>query len=210
MADRSLTVAVLIACADVPGVRSFLEFEKQCAAGAAHWERQVMFRKMFSLVVVASLPFALEARADTIEVGSGANQASLLVNFGDGAVYTFGVLFNGTTTGIGLFDLIEAETSLTTVRQTFGSDTFIDGISFDGHSNIGFGGGENWWHYWTMDTPPTWDVSFISASSRVIEDGDSDGWVYGNANAPVPEPSAVLLLAGGAVLMLRRRSVSVA
>jgi len=149
--------------------------------------------------------FTAAARAN-ITVGSGSNEASLLVNFSDGAEYTFDVFFNGAMTGIGLFDAIEAGTTLTTARQTFGSDTYIDGISFQGHSDSGYAGGENWWHYWTKDIGQSnWSFAFTGPSSRTVEDGFWDGWVYGNENAPVPEPSAILILASGALLFVRRR-----
>ena len=76
------------------------------------------------------------------------------------------------------------------VRSTFGTSTFIDGISYEGHSNVGFGGGEDWWHYWTKaDEASPWVASLIGASDRVVTSGAWDGWVYGSDLPPaVPEP----------------------
>jgi len=162
-----------------------------------------MFRGICLYVGLMVCAFTAGARASTITVGNGSNQASLLVNFGDGAEYTFDVHFDGTTTGIGLFDAIEAGTSLTTNRVTYGSDVFIDGISFQGHSDSGYAGGENWWHYWTKDID--WQFASVGPSSRTVEDGFWDGWVYGNGSVPVPEPSAILILASGVPLFIRRR-----
>jgi len=165
-----------------------------------------MFRSSCLYVVLMVCAFTTGARASTITVGSGSNQAILLVDFSDGADYTFDVHFDGTTTGIGLFDVIEAGTTLTTNRQTFGSDVYIDGISFQGHSDSGYGGGDNWWHYWNKDIGQSdWAFASVGPSSRTVEDGFWDGWVYGNENAPVPEPSAIVILASGALLFIRRR-----
>ena len=94
---------------------------------------------------------AAEASLLRQTVGSGANQAHVVVAFGDGANFIFDVNFDGATTGLGLLDIIEADTTLTTVRQVFSFGTLVDGITFDGHSNIGFGGGDNFWHYWVRE-----------------------------------------------------------
>ena len=57
-------------------------------------------------------------------MGSGENEANVVIEFSDGGLYTFEVGFDGTTTGLGLFDVIEAETTLTTVRDDFGFEEF--------------------------------------------------------------------------------------
>jgi len=163
----------------------------------------------FVLVVVAGLGLsAAAACGDIIAVGSGDDHATLVVNFGDGADFVFDVAFTGTTTGLGLFDLIEAETALTTVRNDFGWGVFIDGIAYAGHSNTGWGGGEDWWHYWTMDAPGgAWEEPQVGATDRIVADGYSDGWVYGTADVPAtPEPATLALAAlGAAGALLRRR-----
>jgi hypothetical protein len=149
---------------------------------------------------------ASAAQADPIEVGSGENQADVVIEFSSGAWYEFDVFFDGTTTGLGLFDIIEFETDLETVRLDFGFGEFIDGIIFDGHSDVGFGGGENWWHYWTREVgESSWTASFIGAADRTVTDGDADGWVYGNANPPVPEPTSAVFAAAVMVVVARRK-----
>ena len=144
-----------------------------------------------------------------IAVGSGGNTAHVVVNFEDGAAYQFAVSFDGTQTGIGLFDVIEAETTLETVRVPFGLSTLIDGISYEGHSNQGFGGGDDWWHYWTKASiDAAWMESMVGAADRVVTNGSWDGWVYGSALPPtVPEPGAVMLLGAGAIVALSRRRI---
>lgn len=146
------------------------------------------------------------ALGEVIAVGSGANQAHLVIQFGDNRGYEFDVFFEGTTTGLGLMDIIEAHTSLTTERDNFGFGIFIDGISFEGHSDIGYQGGENWWHYWTKeDGLEPWQSPVIGATDRIVTDGAWDGWSYGRSAPPVPEPASVLLvLAGGMGMAIRR------
>jgi hypothetical protein len=144
--------------------------------------------------------------ATPIAVGSGSETASVLINFSDDHKYWFEVSYDGSVTGIGLFDAIEAETSLTTQRVLYGDDVFIDGISYDGHSNAGYGGGEDWWHYWVRSSGAgDWQAPAYGASDRTAGDGTWDGWVYGRAGAPyVPEPASLALLCAAAVAGLAR------
>lgn len=163
-------------------------------------------------VAAVTLAASNVSRADLITVGSGVNQAELVVEFSTGALFTFEVLFGveptDTVTGLDLFDIVESETTLTTDRQDFGGAIFINGISFSGNSDIGFGGGENFWHYWLMDAGELdWSTSFLAANQRIVSDGDADGWVYGKATAPgiVPEPGTLLCLLVGALTLRRKR-----
>lgn len=165
-------------------------------------------RRIVLIVSVLSLS-AAGAPAALMPVGSGASNAMVVINFKDGAIYEFALAFDGSPTGIGLFDIIEDATTLTTVRQDFGWGVFIDGISYDGHSNMGFGGGEDWWHYWIKDSAlDPWQAPMYGAADRAVTDGCSDGWVYGGASEPVPEPATMALLAAGAgaaMIHLRRK-----
>ena len=164
----------------------------------------------FVLVVVAGLGLsAAGACGDIIAVGSGDDHATLVLNFSDGADFVFDVAFTGTPTGLGLFDLIEAETALTTVRNDFGWGVYIDGIACAGHSNSGYGGGEDYWHYWIKDSETAaWESPWdFGASDRIVSNGAYDGWVYGTDAVPAtPEPATLALVAlGAAGALLRRR-----
>jgi hypothetical protein len=123
-------------------------------------------------------------------VGSGDEFAKVLVEFGDGAIYAFGVSFaDPSTTGIGLVDLIEAGTTLTTQRQYYsGLGWIIEGISYMGHTSIDAWSPENpdaWWRYWVQNPPAAWEMPWdYGASVRIATDGCADAWVYGHSNTP--------------------------
>lgn len=163
------------------------------------------FVNLFCIIALSAIVNSV-AVAIPIEVGTGENSAELYIEWDDGYVAEFVVDFEDVTiTGFEMFDIIEAQTSLTTVRQDFGWGVFIDGIEFNGHSNIGFGGGEDWWHYWIKDAGQTeWTSPAFGVADRVLYDGDADGWIYGRAGN-VPEPTTILLLAFGAFVLRRPR-----
>jgi len=139
------------------------------------------------LCVVPSLVTAVP-----VEVGAGVNTALVYIEWSDGFSVEFLVHFGQaeweTTTGLGLMDIIEAETELTTVRGDFGWGVVIDGISYEGHSDTGFGGGERWWHYWENNAGSRnpWQSSMTGAAGRTAAHGDADGWLYGHGKAPTP------------------------
>lgn len=124
----------------------------------------------------------VSVQAASIAVGTGANQAAVKIEFKDSAVYDFTVSFDGSKTGLGLLDVIEANTELVTVPMNFGWGVFIDGFSYQGHSNVGYGGGEDWWHYYIYNNSMNaWVAPPYGASTRTAYDGAADGWVYGRS-----------------------------
>ncbi|MHC4519114.1 MAG: dockerin type I domain-containing protein [Planctomycetota bacterium] len=139
--------------------------------------------------------------AAPVEVGAGVNTASVYIEWSDGFAVEFVVRFgeaeSDTLTGLELMDIIEAETELTTVRNDFGWGAFIDGIEYEGHSNVGFGGGDLWWHYWENDagSRDPWQSSMTGAGGRTVSHGDADAWIYSHGQAPMP-PSENPFLAG--------------
>ena len=155
------------------------------------------------LAVTSSL-----AIATPVEVGTGDNIADLYIEWSDGYIAEFIVSFEElSVTGIGLFDIVEAETTLTTIREDYGWGIFIDGIEFNGHSNVGYGGGEDWWHYWIKDAGESeWAAPVFGTADRIVYDDDADGWIYGRAGAPIPEPCTIALLGLGGLLLRKRRA----
>ena len=159
---------------------------------------KVAFRHLAIVVGVTILLHAsafAQSTPTSIAVGSGQYQANVLIEFADAAEYQFDVAFDGSTTGLGLFDIIEADTTLQTERNNYGYGWFINGISFEDHTNSGYGGGENWWHYWIRDNDQSaWIAPAFGAADRIVNDGCQDAWIYGRAGAPTPEPTSILLM----------------
>ena len=144
------------------------------------------FRRSMCFVFIFAI-MGTSAIAEPVEVGNGDNSADVYIEWSDGYKAEFVVRFSEPNiSGLDVFDIIEAQTTLTTVRGDFGFGIFIDGISYEGHSNIGYDGGENWWHFWIKESDGDWLSPFYGVSDRVITDGDSDGWIYGTANEPDP------------------------
>ena len=128
--------------------------------------------------------------AAPVEVGTGVSTAGVTIEWSDGFSAEFRVHFgddvNDTITGLELMTLIEAGTELTTVRQDFGWGEFVDGFSYQGHSEAGFGGGDLWWHYWENNAGSRhpWQSSMTGAGGRIVAHGDTDAWIYGHGNEP--------------------------
>ncbi len=145
------------------------------------------------------------ATASIIEVGSGDNTAGLYVQWKDGFSIDFAVHFEAdSTTGVELLQVVEADADID-LTIAFQGTGFVDGIAYLGHDNEGYGGGEDWWHYWVMDSDQgQWVFSWeVGGMDLVIQDGDSAGWVYGTNT--IPEPATMLLLTLGSLAMRRRR-----
>ena len=164
---------------------------------------------MKSLIcLLAVLLAASFASASIIEVGTGANTVGVEIEWKDGFLQEFAVSFDTAyITGWEAMNAIETETSLALVVQDYGWGDFIDGISFDEHSNVGYISGDDWWHFWIKDVGQDWISPAYGISDRVLLPGDSDGWVYGHEFAPgeVPEPATMALLAIGGLLIRKRR-----
>jgi hypothetical protein len=156
-------------------------------------------------IIICVLLLAASAAADNpIQVGLGQNTADLYIEFSDGFITQFAVSFDTSTiTGLEMFDIVEAETTLATDRQDYGWGVFINGIDYLGHSDLGYQGGEDWWHYW-VDDGLGWNAPGYGVADRLLYDGYADGWIYGRAGQPVPEPAALVMLATGFVLIRRR------
>lgn len=139
------------------------------------------------------LAVATTVSAAPVEVGSGVNVARVYIEWADGFSTEFLVRFGQTetetTTGLELIDIIEAETELSTVRIDYGWGIMVDGLTYQDHSDIGYGGGDLWWHYWTDDagSRESWISPWTGAPDRIVRHGDADAWIYGHGDAPEPE-----------------------
>ncbi|MBN1341626.1 MAG: PEP-CTERM sorting domain-containing protein [Phycisphaerae bacterium] len=138
--------------------------------------------------------------------GTGDNEAYVAIDFKDGGEYAFGVRFDGTITGLELHQILNDQTGLDVTFEDFGWGTFIDGFAYDGHSDSGFAGGEDWWHYWVSDDGENWTAPTYGIADRTIIDGSWDGWRYGYSYTPIPEPATMTILGlGGALMVFRRK-----
>jgi len=153
-----------------------------------------------SLLVLLLLSAPAGALPIEASVGIGPDLATVVVEFQDGAGYVFEVSFDDSlsTSGLDVMQVLETEiTSFALTIVDFGFGLFIDGISYAGHSDSGFGGGELYWHYWTKDAEiDPWTFSQIGAADRIVNDGAWEGWRY-DAGTPLPAPGSGLLMGLG-------------
>jgi hypothetical protein len=132
------------------------------------------------------------ATAAPVEVGSGVNEARVYIEWADGFrieyLVRFGLTEADTTTGLGLLDIIEAESELAVTRVDYVWGIAVDGLRYQDHNDVGYGGGDLWWHYWTDNagSREKWVSPWTGAADRVVHHGDADGWIYGHAGAPKP------------------------
>ena len=161
-----------------------------------------MHKKLLTLIAVLIIATAISAGAAVTSyeyiAGSGTYFASCLIDFGAHS-YLFGYRWDtGTPSGFDMISAIDAAGDLSLDIKNYGYGDFVNGISYNGDSKIGYAGDENWWHYWVSADGETWEMSGEGASSRVISNGTWDGWCYGSAGAPdlpgVPEPSSMIAL----------------
>ena len=155
-------------------------------------------------VVLFVLSAGIFAIATPIEVGSGDNTAGLYIEWKDGFSADFAVSFSAdSVTGLELLGIAadNSDLDIVTISSVWGE--YLDGMSYQGHDNSGFGGGEDWWHYWINDGGEDWISALVGASTRLVQNGSADGWVYGTDT--IPEPATIGLLGLGG-LLLRKRS----
>lgn len=168
-------------------------------------------RALLASAVVAVLN-AIPASAAPILVGSGDESANVVLNFSDGATYEFVVAYPGpSTTGEQLIRTIDTALPTFTLGSSgTGAGFFITDITYDGHTDgPAFIPPEGWWHYWTKGgTETSWTSAQIGAGARTIDNGYTDGWVFGNAAAPIPEPATAGLIGAAMVGLLARRRVT--
>jgi hypothetical protein len=171
--------------------------------------RPYRFRLLLPLLVIAaSLLLTTQAHADLVTLGNGPNKATAVVNFSDGYAVQFDYFFSDSSlTGSSLLKKIDDDSAaFSTSVQHYSFGDFVNGLTYldklgTTHTNSGYGGGSNWWHYWVKDlaTDPWVSPEDYGAADRVVTHGTFDGWVYGSERAPVaPTAGAVVPLPASA------------
>lgn len=172
-------------------------------------------RKFIITLALLGLYTLPAADAAITQLGFGTNTSHLVINFSNGSIAQFEVSYNDVLlsgTGKSLMDYVESQTALETIQNEFdfgdGPVFFLDGISYKGNSNSGFGGGDNFWRYWSRDSATdSWISPMYGFSGRDLGDDSWDGWVYGSSAPPVliPEPGTLLLCLLGIGYLVHRR-----
>jgi hypothetical protein len=148
------------------------------------------------------------------DIGLGAHTSDVVIDFGPQS-YDFRVHYSTLNiTGEQAIQLIQANSDLKYVAETFSFGDFITGFSYGGYSQTGDGsGGAGFWKYDLSNDGLTWQSSGQGASSRLLTDGSYDGWLWSQAGhaspilpTAIPEPSSFAAIALLATGLLRRRS----
>ncbi len=167
--------------------------------------------------------------------GSGSNEAALVIDWQDGSAHpalAWGFRWDGTATGEQMLDAIAAaDPDLTVQITTYSFGDAVDALGFDGsaygsngpgsHYENGFGvGSTGYWSYYlgSGTTQPTWEESGVGFSDRTLSNDSWDGWSWAAnfvdtppsnpiipAPIPAPEPASIVILAGSALLIAKRR-----
>jgi hypothetical protein len=126
-------------------------------------------------------PRSMLERSVVAWAGSGPHKAYVVVDFDDSttkpAEFAFGVRFSSPTlTGHQAMDLLTSSTSLRYELNAWG---MMSEMWYNNAGNEFHGTGEfpPWWSYWTSPNfGGAWEFVTEGFDTRVMEDGDTDGW----------------------------------
>ena len=181
-------------------------------------------KSIFAILVV-SLCLVVSASADLVDFGgtdvdvegwygSGANESTLIVDFGD-ASYAFSYMWSDPgTTSFDMLQGVAAESSFEFAHTDWGWGITVDTMTYDGYSLGEADTWDNGFGFWLSSNGEDWETSPQGVNTQPLSDGSWDGWTYfeppdewpgGEPTVPVPEPStAAMLLMGGAIAVTRR------
>ena len=182
---------------------------------------------LFVLLVFVSVASAATYDGLGIEywTGSGANEATIVVDFGLES-YAFGYRWDGAATGWDALVALESEASIAeslrlAISETdYGAPTgilvedidYLSAAEFD-YGQYAFAG----WAYYYSGDGENWTSSGGSSLYRDLTDGAWDTWLWSDfifepfgpvrqpGQNPVPEPATFALLGLGAAAILKRR-----
>lgn len=174
---------------------------------------------MKTLLTLSVLATAVSAHAFGLSdiqfwVGSGANQAGFVVDFrasGAPKCFAWGFRWDGAATGedmIRAIDAADPSLNAEVLGSAFGS--YLNQLSYQGNTGPAWPTG--YWSYWT-GAVGNWTYASVGMSSRALANGTWDGWSYTRSGqsdlapttpvAAVPEPSSIMALALGGLLLRR-------
>lgn len=173
---------------------------------------------IITCVVLLSASAGYGLTFDQVDVeywtGTGSNSAMLVVDYGQDS-FLFGYRWDGEATGWDMISQIADGGPLDITSVSWGGAYTIEGISYS-YNDVLYEAEPDWgnyyWGYWNSVDGLQWDPSNVGMSARQLQDGDWDGWSIEEAvvsyiplNPPqVPEPTTMLLLAAGSMVLLRQ------
>jgi len=139
-------------------------------------------------LVLSALPHGLAYEPDQVDIeawiGSGANTVLLVVDFWpynhDRDSFAFAYRFDEPQiTGLQLLDAIQAANiGFSYAAWTGGFVTDIWYVRGNTIYHTGYNWPQSYWSYWlSSDHGQTWDYSPVGAAQRILQDGDTDGWL---------------------------------
>jgi len=149
--------------------------------------------------------------------GTGANEATIAVDFDLNNSFLFTFKWDGAATGWDALDTLNAGT-----LDVFASDggelgMFVNDFDYSGGVEYDYGHGVYaGWAYYNSADNDIWSLSPGGVSFRDLSDGAWDSWVWTNYDqswlpirspgaAPIPEPATMLLFAAVGLLIRKPR-----
>lgn len=135
--------------------------------------------------------------------GTGSQRAVCVVDFAPGETFAFGYRWDGEKTSFDMLQAISAAGTMSFAYNTDFGSPFVDSITYAGRTMGAYWGWpDNWLGYFISVDGLNWADSWEGVSTRVLADGDWDGWSQQTTDAwppayvPDAPPQCLSLLSG--------------